>query len=127
LKPLPARLIGVLFIAAGLYHVVNPRPYLAMIPPYLPAPAALVLISGLAEIAGGVRVWIAPLRRPAAWGLIALLVAVAPANLHVALHGWEGVNLPRWVLWARLPLQPIFIWIVHRFCIARDERDGTPR
>lgn len=118
MRSYPALLTGILFIGAGAYHLVNPRPYLTMIPPYLPAPATLVLVSGLAEIAGGVGVLIAPLRRLAAWGLIALLVAVFPANLHVALHGWEGVDLPRWVLWARLPLQPVFIRLVYKFCIS---------
>lgn len=111
--------IGILFILGGTYHFVNPTPYLAMMPPYLPAPALLVQISGMAEILGGVGVMIPALRGPAGWGLILLLLAVFPANLHVALHGWPGVHLPRWALWARLPLQPVFIWLVYRYCIAR--------
>lgn len=59
-----------------------------------------------------------PVRRLAAWGLIALLLAVFPANLNVALNGWPAVNLPQWVLWLRLPLQLVFIWWIHRTCIA---------
>lgn len=90
-----------------------------MVPPYLPSPPALVFVSGVAEIAGGLGVLIPPLRLAAAWGLILLLAAVFPANLQVALHGWPGVDLPPWVLWLRLPLQPIFIWLVYRFCIAK--------
>jgi uncharacterized membrane protein len=111
--------IGAFFIAAGIYHFVNPHPYLAMMPPYLPAPATLVAVSGVAEILGGAGVFLSTLRVAAGWGLIALLVAVFPANLHVALHGWPGVDLPRWVLWVRLPLQPVFIWIVYRYCVAQ--------
>lgn len=111
-------LVGVLFVLAGAGHFLRPEPYVAMMPPYLPWPAALVVVSSIAEIAGGLGVLLAPVRRLAAWGLIALLLAVFPANLHVALHGWPGVDLPPWVLWLRLPLQPIFIWLVYRWCIA---------
>lgn len=85
----------------------------------LPRPAILVWVSGVAEILGGIGVFIPSLRRQARWGLIALLVAVFPANLDVALHGWPGVHLPQWVLWLRLPLQPLLIWWVYRICIAR--------
>jgi len=111
--------IGAFFIAAGAYHLIHPRPYLAMIPTYLPAPAVLVAVSGVAEILGGVGVLLSVTRVVAGWGLIALLLAVFPANLHVALHGWPGVDLLPWILWVRLLFQPLFIWLVHRFCIAK--------
>lgn len=104
---------------AGANHFMNPAPYLAMMPPWLPVPGLLVIVSGIAEMAGGLGVLIPPLRRAAAWGLIALLVAVFPANLHVALHGWPGVDFPPWVLWLRLPFQLLFIWAIHRTCLAR--------
>jgi uncharacterized membrane protein len=111
-------LIGGVFIAAGTYHFVNPAPYLQMMPDFLPAPATLVWVSGIAEIAGGVGVLVPSIRALAAWGLIALLIAVFPANLHVALNGWPGVNIPHWLLWLRLPVQPLLIWIVYHFCVA---------
>lgn len=60
------------------------------------------------------------LRSTAGWGLILLLVAVFPANLHVALHGWEGVHIPASVLWARLPVQGLLIAWVWWVCIARN-------
>ncbi len=83
-----------------------------MMPPYLPWPGPLVAISGVAEIAGGSGLLVPRTRVLAGWGLIALLVAVFPANLHIALHGWPGVNLPAWVLWARLPLQIVMVaWV----------------
>ena len=110
-------MIAAFFVAAGANHFLHPRPYLAMMPDYLPAARALVQVSGLAEILGGLGVLLPPTRRCAAWGLIALLVAVFPANVHVALHGWPGVNLPTWLLWARLPLQPLFMWGVYRVCL----------
>jgi uncharacterized membrane protein len=113
--------VGLLFIAAGANHFVNPKPYLSMMPSYLPAHAALVQISGLAEILGGIGVCLAGTRRFAAWGLILLLIAVFPANLTAALHGWPGVNLPDWVLWCRLPLQPVLIWWIYRIFLAKPQ------
>jgi len=116
-------LLALFFIAAGLNHFVNPAPYLAMMPSYLPSPNVLNWVSGAAEIAGGLGVLVAPFRRAAGWGLIALLVAVFPANLNVALHGWPGENIAPWILWARLPFQPLLIWAV--YALTRSpERDG---
>ncbi len=112
--------IGAFFIAAGVNHFVHPQPYIAMVPSYLPAPAGLVVVSGVAEILGGIGMLISPVRAFAAWGLIVLLLAVFPSNLHVALNGWPGVNLPSLILWLRLPLQPLFIWIIYRGALARE-------
>ncbi len=112
-------LLGLFFVGAGANHFLNPAPYLSMIPPYLPKPEALNIISGGAEIAGGIGVLIPQTRVWAGWGLIALLVAVFPANLQVALHGWKGVNIARWILWARLPFQPLLIALVYWATIKR--------
>jgi len=117
-------LIGIFFIGAGVFHFVRPAPYVAMMPPWLPQPGLLVAVSGLAEIAGGLGVLIGRTRRMAAWGLIALLLAVFPANLHVALHGWPGSDLPAWVLWVRLPFQAVFIWLVYRCCLGSGPRQN---
>lgn len=117
--------VGLFFIAAGVNHFVNPKPYLSMMPSYLPAHAALVQISGLAEILGGAGIFPAGTRRFAAWWLILLLVAVFPANLNVALHGWSGESLPGWVLWCRLPLQVLFIWWVYSIYLANSAQSGA--
>ena len=111
-------LMAAFFVAAGVNHFLHPQPYLAMMPGYLPTPVALNWISGVAEILGGIGILMRRFRPVAAWGLIALLLAVFPANVHVALHGWPGVDLPRWVLWLRLPFQPVLIWCVYRVCLA---------
>lgn len=105
------------FALAGTMHFVIPRAYEAMMPPSLPRHREAVVISGLAEIAGGVAVLPAPTRKLARWWLLALLVAVFPANIHMALnpeqvHGLDLNRIPRWALWARLPLQPLaMIWV----------------
>src|SRR5690349_3853079 len=74
------------YVVAGANHFLRPDFYLVMMPPYLPAPAALVAISGAAEIALGLLVLVPAFRHPAAWGLVLLLVAIFPANVHIALH-----------------------------------------
>jgi uncharacterized membrane protein len=105
--------MAVFFIAAGINHFRLPAVYVAMIPPWLPFPSTLNVLSGLAEIAGGVGVLLPSLRCAAGWGLIALLVAVFPANLHVALLGhMPGFSFTPLTLWLRLPLQAVFVaWV----------------
>jgi uncharacterized membrane protein len=117
--------VGLLFVAAGANHFLMPKPYLALMPAYLPAHAELVQISGVAEILGGLGVLFASTRRFAAWGLILLLVAVFPANLNAALYGWPGVHVSAWVLWFRLPFQPVFIWWVYRIYVTDSRVSGA--
>ena len=104
-------LLALFFIGAGINHFVMPRFYETLVPPGFPSPKILVIVSGLAEIAGGMGVLVRPLRRAAGWGLIALLVAVYPANIYMALHPGHFSIAP-WVLWVRLPFQLVFFcWV----------------
>lgn len=111
------RLLAGFFVAAGTMHFVIPRAYEAMMPPSLPHHHEAVVVSGMAEIAGGLAVIPHRSRRLARWWLLALLLAVFPANVHMALNPEQipGLNLkriPRWTLWARLPLQPLaMLWV----------------
>ena len=102
------------FVLAGMLHFVYPRAYERIVPPYLPAPLALVLVSGAAESAGGLGICFAGTRRVAGWGLMLLLAAVFPANVHMALHPEDvpGLDIPHWLLWARLPMQPLLVAVV---------------
>lgn len=111
--------LAAFFILAGWNHFRDPALYLSMMPPYLPQPEFLNAVSGLAEIAGGIGVLIPRLRRHAAWGLIALLVAIFPANLHLAINGWGERIVESWILWARLPFQLLFIGWVYWTCLAK--------
>jgi uncharacterized membrane protein len=105
------RLAAVFFVVAGTFHFLKPELFVQIIPPYLPAPHLLVATSGFAEITGGVGLLIRPLRCAAGWGLIALLLAVFPANIYMVQHS-EQFHFAPWMLWARLPLQAVFIsWI----------------
>jgi uncharacterized membrane protein len=92
--------------------------YEAIVPPYLPNPHAIVVISGACEILGGIGVLLPATRVAAAWGLIALLVAVFPANISMATDAARFRSVaPAWGLWARLPLQFVLIWWIYRACI----------
>jgi len=104
-------LLTLFMVGAGVNHFVSPAPYVAMMPAALPAPLTLVYLSGTAEILGGPGLILPATRRLAAWGLAALLVAVFPANLNMAVNHLPlgARTLPSWALWARLPLQAVLI------------------
>src|ERR1700761_7411701 len=108
------RLAGPLFVLTGVLHFVMPKVYARIVPPYLPAPVALVYASGAAEIAGGAGLLAPRWRRAGGWWMIATLLAVFPANVHMALHPEEFPKVPggRASLYARLPFQAVFIaWV----------------
>jgi len=106
-------LLTVFMVLAGVNHFLAPAPYLAMMPAELPASShlALVYVSGVAEILGGLGLILPVTRRLAAWGLIALLVAILPANINMAVNQLPlgGTPVPAWLLWVRLPLQLVLI------------------
>lgn len=110
-------LMAVFYVLAGVNHFLNPAVYLKIMPPYLPWPRFLVEVSGVFEIALGVLLLVPRCTRWAAWGLIALLIAVFPANLHMAVHPELYPEIPAAALWARLPLQAVLIawaWVYTR-------------
>jgi len=113
---LSQRLLAAFFVFAGTMHFVIPKRYEAIMPPSLPRHREAVVVSGLAEIAGGLMVLHPRTRVLAGTWLVALLAAVFPANVHMALHpeevrGLDTDRVPRWALWARLPLQPVMmVW-----------------
>ena len=108
--------MGPAYVVAGVMHFVVPEAYVQVVPPVLPAPLALVYLSGVAEIALGIGVLVPQTRRYAAWGLIALLVAVFPANVYMATSGVAVQGTPFGTLdpsaaerWGRLPLQAVLV------------------
>ena len=109
-------LIAIVFITAGLLHLLKPAPYIRIVPPWLPAPATLVMVSGVCEILGGLGVLLPATRVAAGWGLIALLVAVLPANVQMLLdaHARHVSRLWQLSLALRIPLQAALIWWVWR-------------
>ena len=101
---------GVLFVLAGVCHFVLTDQYLRIMPPVFPAPRFLVLLSGACEIGLGAALLLPGWSALAAWGMIALLLAVFPANIYMAIHPELFPKVPGWLLWARLPLQGVLIW-----------------
>ncbi len=101
--------MGVGFIAAGVNHFLSTTSYVRIMPSYLPWHTQLVLISGVAEVALGILLLVRRTSTMAAWGLIALLLAVFPANVQMAMHAELFPQIPAAVLWIRLPLQAALI------------------
>ena len=109
LKTVARFLFAAFFIAAGVNHFVNPAFYVGIMPPYLPWHLALVYVSGVAEIVLGAMLCVRRWMALAGWGLIALLVAVFPANVHMALNPELYAPLSSVALWIRLPIQFLLI------------------
>lgn len=108
LKLASLALLSIFMTGAGVMHFVNPDFYLRIMPDYLPWHLELVYLSGVCEILLGLALWISRLRRIAAWGIIALLIAVFPANVYAYQHQ-ELLPAPPWLHVLRLPLQLVFI------------------
>lgn len=109
--------MGIFYIAAGSYHFVVPGKYLEGMPPYIPSPRMMIYISGAAEILGGIGVLIPSnpifprVRVFAAWGIVALLIAVLPVHINMCLRPEQFPGIPLWLIWLRLPLQlPLIAW-----------------
>ncbi len=102
-------LLAALFIGAGTLHLARPDVFLRAMPPYIPWHLELVLASGVIELLLGGLLLSPGCRIFAAWCLILLLVAVFPANVHMALHPELFPSIPPWLLWARLPMQGVLI------------------
>ena len=109
LKNISRYFLGIFFIAAGINHFLNTALYVSIMPPYLPWHLELVYISGVAEAALGFLLLIRRYFVLAAWGLVALCVAVLPANIHMALRADLYPTIPELALWLRLPAQGLLI------------------
>ena len=111
LKTILRYLLGLFFVVAGLNHFITPGFYLPIMPDYLPWHEALVFLSGVAEVAAGILLCVPKTQRIGAWAIIAVLVAVFPANIHMAMNpeNFSDYGSPT-ALYIRLPLQliPLF-------------------
>ena len=101
-----AAVLGILFVAAGVFHFVKPEIYLRVMPRWLPAHRTLVALSGVTEIAAGALLLYGPTRALGAWLIVAQLVAFFAVHVDMLAHSeGTGRGLPRWALWVRLALQ----------------------
>jgi uncharacterized membrane protein len=106
-------MIALIFIGASSLHFFSDAE-LHIIPPFLPWRHAALYLTGVAELLGGIGLLIPRFKRPASWGLAILLVAIFPANIYHAVANVQlgGFFNSRLYQWGRLPLQPLFIWLV---------------
>ena len=113
--------IAAIFVVSGISHFVFPRAYMSIMPPWLPSHHALVLVSGLFEVLGGIGILLPVTRVAAGWGLIALLVAVFPANIQMLMNAHAAHASRAWLaaLTLRLPLQPLLAWWIYRTAVRR--------
>jgi uncharacterized membrane protein len=103
--------LAISFLVSGTAHFLTTESFVKIVPPALPAPRTLVYVSGVFELLGAIGLLIPATRTAAAYGLIALLVAVFPANIYMAFAAEKfKAFAPAWALWARLPLQFVLIW-----------------
>lgn len=109
LKTVSRCVLGGLFVAAGANHFFNKPFYVQIMPPSIPAPRLMVELSGAAEMGLGALMLSGRLTRTAGWGLIALLVAVFPANVYMARHPERFPNIPLALLGWRLPFQAVLM------------------
>jgi uncharacterized membrane protein len=108
-RTLARNLLAVLIVGAGISHFARTDLFLRIMPDYLPSPSLLVWISGLFEVLGGVGLLVPRSRFLSAVGLIALYIAVFPANINMAVHATRFPEIPAAVLWLRLPFQAVLI------------------
>ncbi len=111
-KPWLKVLLSLAMAGVGILHFVRPKPFIRIVPAWLPNARALVLISGFFEIAGGLGLLLPLTQRWAAIGLVALYIAVFPANVNMAVNRISldpNKPIPPALLWLRLPFQALFI------------------
>ena len=98
------------FITVGIDHFINPDFYLAIMPPMLPLHLEAVYVSGFFEILGGLGLLLSRFRKISGWGLLALLIAVYPANIYMAITPNAFPDIPVYMLYFRLALQFLFFY-----------------
>nr|WP_294925770.1 DoxX family protein [uncultured Flavobacterium sp.] len=108
-------LMASLYIIAGINHFRSPGMYIRIIPPYFSNPKLVNILSGAAEIILGFLLMFPFLSHFAAWGIIALLIAVFPANLFMYQNKKASFGLPKWILLLRMPVQLLFILWAYQY------------
>jgi uncharacterized membrane protein len=105
--------VALAMVGVGVTHFTNTHWFEQIVPPFLPNPRLLVQLSGVFEMLGGLGVLVPPTRKLAGIGLVLLYVAVFPANIYMAIEpvAVDGVVPDRWLVWARLPFQFLFMWL----------------
>jgi uncharacterized membrane protein len=115
-------ILGIGMVLAGVNHFINPDFYLKIMPPYLPWHLFLIYLSGVIEIALGTLLLVPKFQRPAGWGIILLLIAVFPANIHMAMNTGLYPDINPAMIYFRLPLQ--FVAMAWAYWYTREEQNS---
>jgi uncharacterized membrane protein len=109
--------MALLYVAAGINHFVHPRMYISIMPHFLPPAShqALVVLSGGCELLFGLLLLPNMTRPWAAWLIIALLIAIFPANIQMTIDFMRRHSPYTWLAWLRLPLQAVLIWWAYKY------------
>ena len=107
-------IVFVWFFLGGIGHFVLTKTFVSVVPPYVPFPVEMVYFTGICEIAGALALFYKPLRQIAGWCLIALAICVTPVHVQMLIEAEKYKALGPVVLWVRLMIQPILIWIIWR-------------
>jgi len=113
LKLITIILMAYFYISVGIKHFTEPEWFLQIYPPFLPFGLAAVYVSGFFEVLFGIMLLIPKTRYYAGWGLIALLIAVFPANIYLAYTNGAAMDISAAVAWGRLPFQALFIGLAY--------------
>jgi uncharacterized membrane protein len=100
------------FFFGGLAHFAFTDVEARIVPPQIPDPRDIVLLTGVLELAGAFGLLLPWTRRFAGWGLVLLTIAVTPANIYMLRIHDQFPNIPVWLLWLRLPLQLVLLWLI---------------
>ena len=117
--------LAAFFINVGVDHFVNPDFYLNIMPPSFPLHAEAVYISGFFEVVGGISMLVPRLRKIAGWGLVALLIAVYPANIYMAITPQAFPDIPVTLLYVRLAFQ--FVFFYWAYSVTRPAYNPAPK
>jgi len=100
------------FFFGGIAHFALTDLEARIVPPQIPDPRDIVLITGILELAGAFGLLLPWTRRAAGWGLFLLTLAVTPANIYMLHIHDQFPQVPVWLLWVRLPLQLVLLWLI---------------
>jgi uncharacterized membrane protein len=108
-------IMALLYVAAGIYHFVNPKFYLFIMPPYIPNHALMVTLSGVAEIVLGIGLLFPQTRSIAAWGIILMLIVFFSVHIYMLMDEVKFAKVSLIFRWIRIPLQFLLIWWAYSY------------
>ncbi|GAA4274399.1 MauE/DoxX family redox-associated membrane protein [Aquimarina gracilis] len=108
-------ILSVIFVTAGVFHLIRPKAFMRIMPLYIPYHRLLVYLSGIAEILAGLGVLFIATRTLSIWAIIAMLILFFPVHIHMLMNKKASLNFPRSILFFRLFLQFGLIYWAYQY------------